>query len=60
MGGLKEKISGKKVYFDTNIFIYLHEGNNALRMQISECDVFLTNDKNIKTPEGIEMVIFSD
>ena len=145
MGGLKEKITGKKVYFDTNIFIYLYEGNSSLSARISElqlliesseiqvissdliyaemlpplvrqgnkkalqnlfdflgeseafdilpitrdisvyagvlrgetglktpdaihiasaksseCDVFLTNDKNIKIPEDIEMVIFSD
>ena len=26
----------------------------------AECDIFLTNDKGIQTPQGLEKVIFSD
>ena len=32
--GLKEKIRRKKIYFDTNIFIYLFEGNKKAIPQI--------------------------
>jgi predicted nucleic acid-binding protein len=32
--GVAENLRGKRVYFDTNIFIYLLEGNNNLRLQI--------------------------
>jgi predicted nucleic acid-binding protein len=32
--GVKERLRGKRVYFDTNIFIYLLEGNDTLRAQI--------------------------
>ena len=32
--GLKEKIRRKKIYFDTNIFIYLFEGNKTAIPQI--------------------------
>jgi uncharacterized protein len=32
---LRERLLGKRVYFDTNIFIYLLEGNPTLRPQIA-------------------------
>ncbi len=32
--GLKEKLQSKKVYFDTNIFIYLFEGCKTIMPQI--------------------------
>ena len=143
--GLKEKIRRKKIYFDTNIFIYLFEGNKTAIPQIKllqplieqgeitvvssalvyaemlppvvkngnqkiiqslidflketkfftlipvsfdisihagvlrgetgmktpdaihvatamkeKCDVFFTNDKQIKTPKSLERILFSD
>jgi predicted nucleic acid-binding protein len=34
--GISERLRGKRVYFDTNIFIYLLEGNETLHTQIDE------------------------
>jgi predicted nucleic acid-binding protein len=50
--GLSERLHGKRVYFDTNIFIYLLEGNETLRAQIDalkasilegDCSIFASD-----------------
>lgn len=42
--GLKEKLRGKHVYFDTNIFIYLIEGNPSLESCIQELRLIIMNE----------------
>jgi len=44
--GLKEALRGKRVYFDTNIFIYLLEGNKSFENPIS-CIRELIEDEDI-------------
>lgn len=36
MGKLKDTLMGKRVYFDTNIFIYILEGNSILETAIND------------------------
>ena len=43
--GLREKLRGKRVYFDANIFIYLMEGLPAFQAQMAEIRACLLNDK---------------
>ena len=66
MRGFREVIGNKNVYFDSNIFICLLEGNgneNAIHVATAaaiECELFLTNDKNIRMPKGLDKVLLSD
>ena len=43
--GLREKLRGKHVYFDTNIFIYLIEGNPSLESCIQELRLAIMHDE---------------
>ena len=42
---MREKLRGKRVYFDANIFIYLMEGLPAFQAQMAEIRACLLNDK---------------
>jgi predicted nucleic acid-binding protein len=50
--GLREKLKGKRVYFDANIFIYLMEGFPALETRLREIrDSIYHGESNICTSE---------
>jgi predicted nucleic acid-binding protein len=43
--GLKNVLQHKEVYFDTNIFIYLLEGNKDFETQLLEIQALVENDE---------------
>lgn len=50
--GVAESLLGKRVYFDTNIFIYLLEGNENLHTQIEALKrIILTDECSIFSSE---------
>ena len=50
--GLKEALRGRRVYFDTMVFIYLLEGFDALRIQLGDIrDCIAQGETDIVTSE---------
>lgn len=43
--GLKERLRGKRVYFDANIFIYLLEGNEVFEPAVSQLRDLISEDQ---------------
>ena len=43
--GLKNELQNKKVYFDTNIFIYLFEGNKDYARLLGEIQTLIENEQ---------------
>jgi len=43
--GLKERLRGKRVYFDANIFIYLLEGNELFEPAVSQLRDLIADDQ---------------